>query len=316
MCYISALLLLAAIFLVISVDTANDSIGCGNIFYRSDCLNNPLCTYCCSRPIGQQCVPRNESSACPLEHQPTNASQTCADLCVVNGGPEGDCKTCTSLNWCYFCYTLGSCVAPLTHCPQGVVLQTCVINEADSDSGSNGAQVWYHVVVYASSGVAGLLLMVALCIMAQRCRVRARLAQLLRPETRPLLSPQANGPQQTPVAQDAAPTPNAAANTSEVHSEIQVDNSEGNAQPNSDEPTNDEVASNDAGSSIGDTLCQLCYDSEAVIAFLPCYHVHCCQECSDRLRPHRTKLEINCPFCRQRVAAMVKLTSVVQKKIQ
>jgi len=56
--------------------------------------------------------------------------------------------------------------------------------------------------------------------------------------------------------------------------------------------------------------CCLCFDNPAVISFLPCHHVCCCEDCCIQLRPEDGNEKIPCPLCREPVTAMVSLVSL------
>lgn len=308
--------------------TSNDA--CSTYFYARDCLQNSSCTFCCGAPIGQQCMSSIAASAsCPLSQRIANTTVTCDDLCYA---PQSltSCEECVAMIWCYFCATNSSCMAAAGHCEHGRVLQTCgaAVLSGSSSSDDFNTNVWYRVVVYAAAGAAAILLLVALLIAAQRCHVRNMLRGILRPETAPLL-PHPTSPNGASAMGDSAVTmvsrPGgaatvggpAAANTG----------GEANAVATNDAPVavNSEVSrrrGNGVGeegddgsvSSGSEKMCQLCYERDATILFLPCNHVHCCANCANKLRPSRQRLEITCPFCRQRISGMVKLDALHLKK--
>lgn len=357
------LLVVACAVLGTLLQAVTAASNCSGYMYPVDCLQSAAnnCTYCCSAPIGQRCMPLSSAAAlCPsTAHQVRNASSTCDNLCSSpsphhaglqeasssSGGVLPlTCGACVAMPWCYYCYSTSLCMSPRDHCPHGVVLQTCAFADTSASSGSagGGTDVWYRVVVYASTAGAAILLVVALCITGQRCRVRVLLGRLLRPETRPLLSPtnqqQQENNEPSGVAA-AGPTTESSAN-GDGQQQLSVDvaaallrsstDAEGEHHNPGDDEEEEEVdatssaakervgsGSSDGGtSSTSERLCQLCFDSDAVVAFLPCYHVHCCMNCSNKLRPNRPRLELSCPFCRQKINAMIRLPSIVQKKMK
>ena len=46
-------------------------------------------------------------------------------------------------------------------------------------------------------------------------------------------------------------------------------------------------------------ICKVCYENPLEVIFLPCKHVCCCKECSDKVS--------NCPMCRTRIRAKLPL---------
>lgn len=58
-----------------------------------------------------------------------------------------------------------------------------------------------------------------------------------------------------------------------------------------------------------ESICYLCLDARSTVTFLPCYHTCCCEACSNRLRPRAN--EIDCPFCRTKIEAMVSLGRIL-----
>lgn len=341
---------------------------CSTMRYAEVCLQHDACAFCCGAPIGQQCVNRTSAGyrLCPSAHllEPNTSAvatplRQCRDLCPAVGGTN--CSTCVGMLWCYYCYTSGHCISPQDPCLDGTVLQTCVSSVPNSNGGgsssSDADDAWYHAVVYTSITAAAILLVMALVLVGQRCRMRVVLGRLLRQETRPLLSPtngqdqQAtmstdDGERRRPTAASADATDEATANASSVqeHQSHQgteltpsavvarntsVNSTSAPAAAAAAASTAAEASSTNHGadgegvdveastvSSASDGMCQLCFETQAEVAFLPCYHVHCCTRCANKIRPNRvTRSELNCPFCRQRIQAMVRLTSIVHKKV-
>jgi hypothetical protein len=350
----TAIPVLVLVFVVMTATAHRTSLNlndesatvCSSLTFRRECLAaHSECGFCCSAPVGQQCFNRSSSVTCPPPFTISNASSTksgtevtCESLCSSLG--SNNCTTCVGLVWCYFCHTTSACIGPTSHCPEGTVMQTCgaAIPHGGSDSSDND-DLWFHVVIYTTISAAGLLLILGLGVGAQRFRRRLALNQLFRPEARPLLSPtnvHQNAEASTRGEDAMRPSDHVVAPPSSsvvgeehpmsTHTAVAVNTdmrstvtSPAAADASAGEPPH-YVAVVDhhscGSSSTSDRLCQLCFDNEAVIAFLPCYHVHCCMQCANRIRPSRSvHRHVSCPFCRQKIRTMVLLTSLVQKKV-
>ncbi|CUE78965.1 zinc finger protein, putative [Bodo saltans] len=289
---------------------------CSETLYREDCIAaHPECGFCCSAAVGDQCFNTSEiNPPCAGNHIVTNSS--CESLCGILAS---DCDTCAQLVWCYFCDSSDKCQGPKQHCSGGAVMQTCNPSTPSNIGSSNGSDdKWFHIVMYTSLFAAGILIILGAVVAGLRCRRGWVQQQRFRAEARPLLSPSNRiGAPATPatvVTQQEL--------SSQVTSARTVDDSEAvptatmNAEPVPYAPATVNNDQSSDSSSTSDSLCQLCFDNAAVVAFLPCYHVHCCTECANRIRPGRVfNRYITCPFCRQKIRTMVRLTSLVQKKV-
>lgn len=331
------------------------SSNCSNHFYQQDCVAaHPDCRFCCSAPIGRQCFNSSDSMAaantsCPGMHTISAANHTkgangtvvqtlCDDLCALSAAANlgSNCSSCVSFIWCYYCVTSGECISPRSHCPEGTVVQTCggYVPVPSGDSSSNNDEQWFHVVIYTSVSAAGLLICLALVVAGLRCRQRMQHERSsgARPEARPLLTP-SNAAQ---LQEQSGGTMDGASPLSsqqlEHHGEEPASGTHASPQHPDNEARNVTTAdvqlvvtaaaaptdhhSSEGSSTASEGLCQLCLDSEAVVAFLPCYHVHCCADCANRIRPTRAShRHVSCPFCRQKIRSMALLTSFIQKKV-
>jgi hypothetical protein len=54
-------------------------------------------------------------------------------------------------------------------------------------------------------------------------------------------------------------------------------------------------------------ICKICYEKPIDIIFDPCYHLICCQECTETTIDTTGITKYNCPFCRQNVENIIKI---------
>jgi hypothetical protein len=308
--------------IILFIVTWSSSAICSDALYWQDCVAaHPDCGFCCSAPVGNQCFNRsaNSSSMCVEDHMITSGNHSntsCETLCSALAI---DCSACAELVWCYFCDSNNKCQSPKQHCSGGAVMQSCGSqNPSDTgDSSNESDDKWFHIVMYTSLFAAGILIVLGAVVAGLRCHRGWTQQQRFRSEARPLLSPTNRAvmttavisqhelvsqivPERTIIDDSAVSPERTASDTMLTYAPAAVD-----AERN----TSDNSSSSDA-------LCQLCFDNDAVVAFLPCYHVHCCTECANRIRPGRVfNRYITCPFCRQKIRSMVRLTSLVQKKV-
>lgn len=288
-----------------------------------------------------------------VEDPQTSCADLCPDSnwnASSNVNASVRCHSCVSKLWCYYCEPTEQCVAPTSTCPEGGVLQTCssVISGSGSSSfswGSSGSSSDSGNLLESSTNWKVLLIvsgcLVALVVLAlifdtfRRLGVFLAFRALLRAEAAPLLPPGGNGEEGNPPRPVAAanqqdggdaapPAAVAAAGGGEDRTASSDDDDDDEEeelhdtsaaaavavqQPNEQRNTTDAQSDGSNGG-----ICQVCYDADAVMLFLPCHHMHCCVACTLQLRPSSRRVELNCPFCRQRVGGAVLVSSITEKR--